>query len=214
MTRRVPPRYGASWMLRVFQSSSAAERVAAATEFIGSFPAATELILVGPSHELIDDLVRSFAQKVGATFGLHRFSLTQLARRLAAGKLAGAGIAPMSAVGAEALAARAAFEANVRHELRYFGPIARFPGFARATAATIGDLRSAGISVQKLKTLDESGSDNAALLDSFQEQMHEAVLADRTVLLSSALEAVRDGAEFGKHPIVFLDVPVVDWRLE
>jgi CRISPR/Cas system-associated exonuclease Cas4 (RecB family) len=195
-------------MFRVFQSSSAPERIAAATEFIGSFPAATELILVGPSHEAVDDLVRGFAHKVGATFGLHRFSLTQLASRLAVGKLAGAGIAPTSAVAAEALAARAAFEANSCHELRYFGPIARFPGFARAAAATIGDLRSAGIPVQKLKTLDESGSDNAALLDSFEEQMDDAVLADRTVLFKCALEAVRDGVEFAKHPILFLDVPI------
>ena len=195
-------------MFRVFQSSSSAERIAAATEFIGSFAVATELILVGPSREAVDDLVRGLACKVGATFGLHRFSLTQLASRLAMEKLAGAGIAPISAVGAEALGARAAFEASSRNELRYFAPIARFPGFARATAATIGDLRSAGIPVQKLNTLDESGSDNAALLYSFQGQMDESVLADRTVLFNSAIEAVRDGAEFSKHPTLFLDVPI------
>ena len=54
-------------MFRVFQSSSAAERIAAANDFIGSFPAATELILVGPWHEAVDDLVRGFAHKVGGT---------------------------------------------------------------------------------------------------------------------------------------------------
>jgi RecB family exonuclease len=195
-------------MFRLFQSPSAADRIAAATQFIGSFPAATELILVGASREAIDDLVRGFARERSATFGLHRFSLTQLAARLAAGNLARAGIAPLSAVGAAALAARAAFEANSRQQLRYFAPIARFPGFARATSATIGDLRSAGIPVQKLKTLDESGSDNAALLDSFQEQMDERVLGDRTVLFEAGVEAVREGAEFSKHPVLFLDVPV------
>ncbi len=195
-------------MFRVIQSSSAAERIVAATEFIGSFPAATELLLVGPSREAIDDLVRGFAHKAGATFGLHRFSLTQLAGRLAVGKLAGLGIAPASAVGAEALAARAAFEASTRHELRYFAPITKFPGFAHATAATIGDLRSAHVSCEKLRTLDESGTDNAALLESFEEQLDEGLLADRTVLFESAREAVLAGAEFARHPMLFLDVPV------
>jgi ATP-dependent helicase/nuclease subunit B len=195
-------------MFRVIQTSSAAERIAAATEFIGSFPAATELLLVGPSREAVDDLVRGFAQRAGATFGLHRFSVTQLAGRLAVGKLAGAGVAPASAVGAEALASRAAFEASTRYELCYFAPITKFPGFARATAATIGDLRSARISVEKLQTLDESGADNAALLDSFEEQMDEILIADRTALFESALEAVLSGAELAKHPMLFLDVPV------
>lgn len=195
-------------MLRVFQSPSTTDRTAAATRFIGSFSAATELILVGASREAIDDLVRGFAHKRGASFGLHRFSLTQLAGRLAREKLAGAGIAPMSAIGAEALAARAAFEANAHHQLRYFAPIARFPGFARATAATIADVRSAGIPVENLKVLDETGSDDAALLGGFQEQMDGAALADRTIIFNRAIEAVRDGAEFAKHPILFLDVPI------
>jgi len=195
-------------MFRVIQSSSAADRIAAATEFIGSFPAATELLLVGSSREAVDDLVRGFVHKAGATFGLHRFSLTQIAGRLAVGKLAGVGIAPASAVGAEALAARAAFEASTRHELRYFAPITKFPGFARATAAMIGDLRSAHVSSEKLRTLDESGTDNAALLDSFEEQMDDGLLADRAVLFESAREAVLAGAEFARHPLLFLDVPV------
>jgi hypothetical protein len=40
----------------------------------------------------VDDFVRELARSVQATFGLHRFSLTQLAARLAVGRLAGAGI--------------------------------------------------------------------------------------------------------------------------
>jgi hypothetical protein len=102
--------------------------VAAAAEFIRSFPAATELVLVGSSREAVDDLVRGLARTSGATFGLHRFSLTQFAARLAIGKLAAAGVAPSSAVGAEALAVRAAYEAAMRNELPYFAPVTKFPG--------------------------------------------------------------------------------------
>jgi ATP-dependent helicase/nuclease subunit B len=195
-------------MLRLFQSSSAADRISTANEFIASFPAATELVLIAASRGAVDDLVRGFADKCTATFGLHRFNLIQLAGRLALRKLAGAGIAPTSAVGTEALAARAAFEASARGELRYFAPIAKFPGFARAAAATIGDLRSAGIATEKLIALEESGRDNAMLLAAFDEQIDQCALADRVALLNSALEAVEDGAEFAKHPMLFVDVSI------
>jgi hypothetical protein len=128
-------------MLRVLQSPSAAERITAGLEFIRSFAAATELLIVGSSREGVDDLVLRLATTSAATFGLHRFSLTQFAARLAIGKLAAAGVAPSSTVGAEALAVRAAYEAAMRNELPYFAPVTKFPGFARATATTIGDPR-------------------------------------------------------------------------
>src|SRR5580692_1998199 len=195
-------------MLRVLQSPSAAERIAAAAEFIRSFAPATEVLLVGSSREAVDDLVRGFASTSGATFGLHRFSLTQLAARLAMGRLAAAEITPSSAVGAEALAVRAAYEAATRNELPYFAPVANFPGFGRATAATINDLRSAGIPAEMLKRLEESGPDNAALLKRFEEQIGEVSVADRSILFQSALEEVRAGADFAKHPLLFLDVPI------
>ena len=99
------------------QLPSTAEGIAAPAEFIRSFAAATELLLVGSSREAVDDLVRGLAHTSGATFGLHRFSFTRLAARLASRRLA-AGVIPSSAVGAEALAARAAYEAAVRNKLR------------------------------------------------------------------------------------------------
>jgi putative transposase len=48
-------------MLRILQSPSTAERIAASIEFIRSFAAGTELLLVGSSREAVDDLVRGFA---------------------------------------------------------------------------------------------------------------------------------------------------------
>ncbi len=195
-------------MLRLLQSPSAAERIAAATEFIRSFAAATELLLVGSSREAVDDLVRGFAHTSRATFGLHRFSFTQLAARLAIGRLAAAGITPSSAVGAEAMAVRAAYEAAIRNELPYFAPVTKFPGFARATAATVGDLRAAGVAAEKLEAVEESGPDHAALLERFQEQLEEVSVADRTILFQAALEEVRAGASLARHPLLLLDVPI------
>jgi hypothetical protein len=195
-------------MLSLVKSFSAAERIDLASQFVRSFPTGTEILLVGASRDAVDDFVRALACCAHATFGLHRFSLTQFAARLAIGKLAAAGVAPSSAVGAEALAVRAAYEAAMRNELPYFAPVTKFPGFARATAATIGDLRAAGIPAEKLEALEESGPDHAALLERFQDQMEEVSVADRTILFQAAIEEVRAGADLARNPLLFLDVPI------
>ena len=53
-------------------------------------------------------------------FGLMRFSLTELAARAAAARLAGASRAPLTQAGAEATAARVVFDALGAEELEYF----------------------------------------------------------------------------------------------
>jgi ATP-dependent helicase/nuclease subunit B len=195
-------------MFRVLKSTSSNERIAGAAEFIHSFSPATELLIIGASRDAVDDFVRGLARSSAATFGLHRFSLTQFAARLAVGRLAAAGITPSSAVGAEALAVRSAYEAALRGELPYFAPVTKFPGFARATAATIADLRAAGVSAERLEMLEESGSDHAALLERFHEQLEEVSVADRATLFEAALKEVRVGASLARHPLLFLDVSI------
>ena len=195
-------------MIKVFRAGSCADRIAAAVEFIRSFPPATEMLLVGSSRESVDDLVRGVAGLVGATFGLHRFSLTQLAARLAAPKLALDGLVPATTLGNDAVAARAVYEALAKSKLRYFGSVARFPGFARATASTLGELRSAGVTAGDLEPLEASARDNAALLCQFEEQLAAASIADRTVLLRVAAETVRAGGALSRCPALFLDVAI------
>src|SRR6266403_866186 len=116
-------------MLKVLQSPSASERLGAAGVFIERVPAATEVLMVGASRDAADDLARQVTAARGATFGLHRASLTQLAVRLAAAEMARLGVAPATALGAEAVAARVSFEAVRERALGYVGPVARLPGF-------------------------------------------------------------------------------------
>src|SRR5260370_37018185 len=96
----------------------------------------------------------------------------------------------------------------MRNELPYFAPVTKFPGFARATAATVDDLRAAGVAAAMLETLEESGPDHAALLECFHEQMERVLVADRTLLLQAALEGVRTGADLARCPMLLLDVPI------
>src|SRR5919106_4456380 len=89
------------------QSGSAAVRLRQARRFLDQFEAGAEVLLLGASRGSVDDLARTIALERGATFGLHRLSFTQLAARLAAADFADNGQAPASALGYEAVAARA-----------------------------------------------------------------------------------------------------------
>ena len=131
--------------MRIVTSASAAARLDAAREFLSNRPPATELLIVAASRGAADELARAVARRSGSTFGLTRFSLTQLAARAAAVRLAGARRVPGTQAGAEAIAARAAFDARAAGELAYFAPVAGMPGFPKALARTLYELRLAGV---------------------------------------------------------------------
>ena len=63
-------------MMRVITSTSAAVRLAAAVQFLETFSASTEVVVVGATRGAADDFVRSVARPAAATFGLTRFGLT------------------------------------------------------------------------------------------------------------------------------------------
>ncbi|HEY3099037.1 MAG TPA: PD-(D/E)XK nuclease family protein [Methylomirabilota bacterium] len=197
-------------MLASFQSPSAAERLTAAGAFLERVPAATELLVVGATRDAADDVARRVTAARGATFGLHRVSLTQLAVRLAAAELARLGVAPATALGAEAVAARASFEALRERALGYFAPVARFPGFARALAATLGELRLGAVAPGALDKLDGPARDVAELARRFEAQLEDGKIADRAALLAIATRALEDAAAqpLRRMPMVLLDVPI------
>ena len=137
-------------MIRLIESSSAQLRLQEARAFVETHAARGDVWLVGASRGAVDDLARSIAVSAGATIGLHRFSLTQLAARLAAPILAAQGLAPVTYLGSEAVAARATFDAQRDAALHYFAPVARTPGFPRALARTLQELRLANVNSDRL----------------------------------------------------------------
>ena len=156
----------------------------------------------------MDDLARAIAIGSGATIGLHRFSLTQLAARLAAPVLAAEGLAPATPLASEAVAARATFEAQREGALSYFQPVASTPGFPRALARTLQELRLADVASDRLATLPLGGRDLAALLERFDQQFAAASATDRARLFDAAIRAL-DDAEAGRAaPLLLLDVPL------
>ena len=151
----------------------------------------TRVAIVGPARGVADDLAREIAASVPATFGIQRFSLTQLAARSAMIALALEGKAPSTWLGAEAVAARAVFDATRSRSLRYFAPVASTPGFPRALARTLQELRLAGIGGGRLRDLERGGSDLAHLLDLVEQCLASAASADRAEVFHSAARVWR-----------------------
>ncbi|MEO5898433.1 MAG: PD-(D/E)XK nuclease family protein [Vicinamibacterales bacterium] len=220
MARKKPVPAG-SPHIRVVESSATELRLDQARAFVRERSADGDLLIVGGSRGAADDLSRSIAIASGATIGVHRFSLTQLAARLAAPSLAGGGRSIATGLGSEAVAARAAFDAQQDHALAYFEPVARMPGFARALSRTLQELRLAGVDAPALASLPFGGPDLAVLLEKFEEQFTSASTSDRTVLFATATavaagfatSARRDvNVDLGR-PLLLLDVPL-DSRLE
>src|SRR5262249_40881224 len=103
---------GGRLQVRILTSTSAAVRLQAARRFVLDSPVGAEILVVSASRGAADDFARALAGARSATFGLYRFSLTQLAARLASPLLARDGLVPVTALGAQAVAARALFESS------------------------------------------------------------------------------------------------------
>ena len=197
-------------MIHLLVSSKSEMRLRAAAEFVHRYPAGSELTLIGPSRDAIDDFARLNAR--AGTFGWHRFTLPQLAKRLAAAELASRGLARATAVGAEAVAARAAFLLQQEKRLPYFAPVADSPGFARALASTLQELRMARITPPELRTdimkvreypaLD----DLSWLLERFEEQCRSAGIADWPAVLEAAQAAAESDPP--RDPVLLLDLAI------
>jgi ATP-dependent helicase/nuclease subunit B len=193
------------------EAAAAELRLDVARVFVHEQPPHGDVLLVGASRGAANDLARTVAARLGATVGLHRFSLTQLAARLAAPLLAAERLAPASALGAEAVAARAEFEGGRDESLEYFLPVSRTPGFPRALARTLQELRLAGVPASALASLPLGGRDLAGLLERFEEQFATASASDRAALFAAAAAAFTPEAPppgFEQPPaLLLLDVP-------
>jgi hypothetical protein len=195
--------------MRIVTSTSAAARLAAARQFLLSQPPAGEVVVVGASRGAADDLARLLAVKRGATFGISRFSLTELAARAAAVSLAGARRTPATDTGAEAAAARAVFGSVAAGEVEYFGPVARTPGFPKALARTVHELRLAGVGADELAGRNRAARDIGHLLARIEEQLRQASITDRAELFRLAGRACDSGqVRWAALPLVLLDVPL------
>lgn len=191
-------------------ADAAAARLDAALAFLRASPRLAPITIVGASRGAADDLARRFASEQPATVGVHRFSLTQLAARLAAATLSAQGLAPASALGAEAVAVRAIDEARQAGTLARLGPIAGAPGFPRALARTLAEVREGEIDPGALAVAGGLGVELAGLACAAAEQYLAAGTTDRARLLVVATEVLQrggpDATPVTAGPVVLLDL--------
>lgn len=197
--------------MRVVSSSSAAVRLDAARRFIRDAAPDTEVLIVAASRAAADDFARAVARTRGATFGMYRLSLTQLAARLAAPVLARDRLSPTTPLGVQAVAARALFDASNAGALTYFAPVANAPGFPRALARTLEEMSLAMVPAAAIRGVGAGGGDLAALLERFDEQFHAASAVDRSRFLSAATRAVAEPTNpYASCRLLLIDLPIAN----
>src|ERR1035437_9158940 len=196
-------------------SERAAGRIAAARAWLESQPYPCEVLVIASVKEAADDLVRAFAVSRGAMLGVHRLTLNRLVGVLAAEELAHADLAPADGLAAEAVAARAVFRLVPSGALAYFEPVLNRPGFSRALARTLIELRWNDIAVDELRALGGAGEAIAATLAQFDAELADAKLIDRAGMLKVATRAVlaSQPPRFVGLPVLLLD-PSVDSALD
>ncbi len=181
-------------------SSSAAQRLQAATAWLQAQRPDAEVLLVGMSAESVGELARAATPRGGATFGRHRMSLRRLTLRLAERTLAARELSPASSLAVEAVWTRVVHRLAAAGKLGRFAPVAAQPGLPRALARTVDELRMTGL------TADALDPDLATAARAFEAALSEAGLADRALVLRAAAEAL----EQGPHPLCGLPTLLLD----
>jgi ATP-dependent helicase/nuclease subunit B len=194
----------------IVSSPRASERIRAAAAFLEALPVGTEALVIAASREAADDLVRGISLGRGATFGIHRLTLNRLAGLLASDHLNERGLAPAAGLAIEAIAARIVHRLKGTGALAYFEPVIDMPGFSRALARTISELRLNRILPTALKGNGGAADALANALGEFEAELIAAKLADRAGILNAAADSLRrkDVPRFAGIPCVMLDVAI------
>jgi len=165
-------------------------------------------VVVGASLDAANELARDAAMHMGAAFGWHRLTLSQLAASIARSELANQGLIPVGRIVADAIVARFLHDLKTNDKLGRFQPIAETPGFPRSIARVINELRLADVSSE---TISAKAPDLAPLIDAYEAELQNAGLVDWPGVLMLATEIIRSNVSVSRLlglPLLLLDVPV------
>ena len=196
---------------RVVVSPHASRRLARARGWLAGRAASESLLVLAATRDAASDLIREAVRGPGACFGWHRATLGMLAAQLAAGSLAGDGLAPASGLCLEALCARVVHRLARDGQLGGYQAIAELPGLPRALARTVTELRMNGVEPANLAQ-HEGGADLARMLEAYCGELEQSAFADRAAIFQRATAVISaDDAE--RHPMVGLPLLLLDLPL-
>src|SRR5436190_8704480 len=195
---------------RIIVSADAESRLNAARDWIESYPADTELLVLANSNEAGNNLHLSLVASRGAAFGVKRLSLNVLASRLAQRKFSESGTTPATNLSFTAVVARSIHSLQSASKLKYFEPVAAKPGFTIAVARTLAELRMNEIGPKALKRLERGGKDLAAIATLVDEELTRAKLSDRSTLFQTAIASIEseENSSYIDLPILLLDLAI------
>jgi ATP-dependent helicase/nuclease subunit B len=184
-------------------------RIRRARAWLEGRAAAEEALIVGATLDATNELVRGVATQKGAAFGWHRLTLSQLAAAIAAPVLATRGLIPLGRIGAEAIVTRLVNRLYKEGRLGRYQAIANAPGFPRALAGVIAELRLARVLPNAIAGFVP---DLEPLIGTFETELKEAGLTDWPGVLALATETATAA---GTHlhqliglPTLLLDIPI------
>jgi ATP-dependent helicase/nuclease subunit B len=182
----------------LLHSRSNATLLQRAAAFLSDRPQHAEVLVIAPTRAAANELAaRAFPT---GCQGVHALTLTQLAAHLAAQPMGRLALAPISRLGIEALATRIIHAAATANQLPYFAPVAQTPGFARALAKTIIELRLQGATPP---------GDLAHLLNLYEQELEQRSVADLPQVLRLATQhASHADHRLTRLPLVLLGVAV------
>lgn len=188
-------------------SRSNARLLEQAAAFLSENSESGEILVLAHTRAAANELALTAFER--GCQGIHALTITQLAAQLAARRLAEANLAPISQLGTEALANRIVHAARQANELNYFAPVAQTPGFPRAAAKTIAELRLEGVNGSDLSASGRPGADLARLMKRYESELETRSLADLSMLLRVAAEETAGGAHrFIGLPLVLLGLTI------
>jgi hypothetical protein len=184
-------------------------RIARARAWLTARAPAEEVLIIGANLDGANELARGVAQKTGAAFGWHRMTLAQSAAMLAAPIMTERGIASIGSLGVEAIVCRAVQALGSGGALGRYACIAEGPGFSRAIAGVLIEMRLAGIAHEVLGDL---APDLLRLLRAYESELQQANLTDWAGMLAIATETAAepspDAPRWVCLPMLLLDVPI------
>jgi ATP-dependent helicase/nuclease subunit B len=127
--------------LTVITSAAGHHRIARCRDWLKARAPAEEILIIGATLGAANELARSLAQEKRASFGYHRLTLAQLASALARPVLTAQRTVPLGALGIQAVANRAIHRLSEAGGLGRYAKLTSGPGFARAIANIITELR-------------------------------------------------------------------------
>src|SRR5829696_676899 len=134
-------------------------------------------------------------------------SISQLAFAIASRAVAASGVVPLSRVGTEAVVARVVHHLKTDGGLKQYGTVADAPGFPRAIAGVIAELRSARVRSDAVKGV---APDLVMLIEAYERELADGSFCDWPGVLQLATDAIGSS---DRHRLIGLPTLLLDMAI-